>query len=240
VGLPFESDPAITRHLAHFLSSHVEAAKGHKSLRPSHILFNGGCLKADAFQHRLLEVLGSWFEGGPGIRKLLREEDLDFAAARGAAYYGFASQGGGIRIRGGAGRSYYVGIETAGPAVPGMPRPLKALCVVPFGMEEGTEIDVSDLEIGLIVGEPASFRFFSSGERQEDAAGAILDSWGENELAETDPLQTTLEAEAGADGGLVPVSFRSRLTELGVLELWCVGAAPKQKWKLEFSVRDGG
>ena len=237
VGLPFESDPAITRHLAHFLRSHAEAGDG-ESLAPSHVLFNGGCLKADAFKQRLLEVLGSWFEGGPEIRKLLREEDLDFAVARGAAHYGFAREGGGIRIRGGAGRSYYVGIETTGPAVPGMPRPLKALCVVPFGMEEGTEIDVPGLEIGLVVGEPASFRFFSSGERQSDDAGASLDSWGEDELVETDPLEATLEAESGAEGGLVPVSFRSRLTELGVLELWCVNSQTGQEWKLEFSARE--
>jgi hypothetical protein len=237
VGLPFESDPAITRHLAHFLHSHAEAGDG-ESLAPSHVLFNGGCLKAEAFKRRLLEVLGSWFEGGPEIRKLVREEDLDFAVARGAAHYGFAREGGGIRIRGGAGRSYYVGIETAGPAVPGMPRPLKARCVVPFGMEEGTEIDVPGLEIGLGVGEPASFRFFSSGERQGDAAGADLDSWGEGELIETDPLEATLKAEAGVEGGLVPVRFRSRLTELGVLELWCVNVQTEQEWKLEFSARE--
>jgi hypothetical protein len=239
VGLPFESDPAITHHLAHFLHSHADTGDG-ESLRPTHVLFNGGCLKADPFKRRLLEILGSWFEGGPEIRKLLREEDLDFAVARGAAHYGFAREGGGIRIRGGAGRSYYVGIETAGPAVPGMPRPLKALCVVPFGMEEGSEIDVPGLEIGLVVGEPALFRFFSSGERQDDAAGDPLDSWRPDELIETDPLEATLEAEAGVEGGLVPVRFRSRLTELGVLELWCVGPEPKQQWKLEFSARDQG
>jgi hypothetical protein len=238
VGLPFESDPAITRHLAHFLGSHGQAGAAKRSLQPSHILFNGGCFKADAFKHRLVEVLGSWFEGGPEIRNLQREEDLDFAVARGAAYYGSAAESGGIRIRGGAGRSYYVGIETAGPAVPGMPRPLKALCVVPFGMEEGSEVDVPGLEIGLVVGEPASFRFFSSGERQSDVAGAVVDSWGEDELIETDTLEATLEAENGVEGGLVPVRFRSRLTELGVLELWCVSAQPEREWKLEFSARE--
>ena len=237
VGLPFEADPAITHHLAHFLSSHAATGDG-ESLRPTHLLFNGGCLKAEAFKDRLLEVLGSWFADGPEIGKLVRDEDLDFAVARGAAHYGFIREGGGIRIRGGAGRSYYVGIETAGPAVPGLPRPLKALCVVPFGMEEGSEIDVPGLEIGLVVGEPASFRFFSSGERPSDEAGAVVEAWQPDELIETDPLEATLEAEAGVEGGLVPVRFRSRLTELGVLELWCVGAEPEQQWKLEFSARE--
>ena len=237
VGLPFESDPAITRHLAHFLGSHGSDAES-QSLRPSHLLFNGGCFKAEAFKRRLVDVLGSWFGKETEIRSLQREEDLDYAVARGAAYYGFAVEGSGIRIRGGAGRSHYVGIETTGPAIPGMPRPLKALCVVPFGMEEGTEIDVPGLEIGLVVGEPASFRLFSSGERQEDVAGTVVDSWAEDELIETDPLETTLEVETGAEGGLVPVRFRSRLTELGVLELWCVGTEAEHEWKLEFSARE--
>jgi hypothetical protein len=238
VGLPFESDPAITRHLAHFLSSHSEMGGKGEPLRPTHILFNGGCLKADAFKRRLVEVLGSWYEDEAEIRSLPRAEDLDFAVARGAASYGSAKQGRGIRIRGGAGRSYYVGIETAGLAVPGAPRPLKALCVVPFGMEEGTEIDVPGSEIGLVVGEPASFRFFSSGERQEDPPGTVLDSWQEDELIETDALEATLEAEAGIEGGHLPVRFRSRLTELGVFELWCVSSEPAREWKLEFSVRE--
>ena len=208
-----------------------------ESLRPTHVLFNGGCFKADAFKQRLLEILGSWFEGAR-VEKLARAEDLDYAVARGAARYGLAKQGRGIRIRGGAGRSYYVGIETAGLAVPGMPRPLKALCVVPFGMEEGHEIDVPGQEIGLVVGEPASFRFFSSGERQDDAPGDTLATWREGELVETAPLEATLEAETGAESGHVPVRFRSRLTELGVFELWCVSSEPERRWKLEFSVRD--
>jgi len=175
VGLPYEADPAITRHLAHFLSSHSD--KADEALRPTHVLFNGGCFKAEAFQQRLQEILGSWFADGDEIRKLQRHEDLDFAVARGAAFYGLVKEGRGVRIRGGAARSYYVGIETAGLAVPGMPRPLKALCVVPFGMEEGSETNVPGPEIGLVVGEPASFRFFSSGERPEDPVGHVLQAW---------------------------------------------------------------
>ena len=62
--------------------------------------------------------------------------------ARGAAYYGLVRRGKGVRIRGGTARAYYIGVETACPAVPGLPPPMKALCVAPFGMEEGTEADI--------------------------------------------------------------------------------------------------
>ncbi len=236
VGLPFESDPAVTRHLAQFLGNQGKSGDG--SIRPTRVLFVGGCLKAEAFQQRLLEVLSSWFEDGDAIQPLQKDPDLDFAVSRGAAYYGLVKSGRGVRIRGGAGHSHYIGVETAGLAVPGMARPLKAICVLPFGMEEGTETDVPGSEVGLVVGEPAEFRFFSSSERQEDEVGRVLDSWSETELVESRPLELTLDAEAGAEGVQIPVRFRSRLTELGMFELWCVGTEAGQEWKLEFSVRD--
>ena len=164
--------------------------------------------------------------------------DLDYAVARGAAYYGFAKAGRGIRIRGGTARSYYVGIETAGLAIPGAPRPLKALCVVPFGMEEGTEVRVPSAAIGLVVGEPCLFRFFSSAVRKDDQPGDVLEHWSDEELSETDPLATTLPAEQANEEDYVPVQFESRLTEVGVFELWCVNTMSDQRWKLEFSVRE--
>jgi hypothetical protein len=143
-----------------------------------------------------------------------------------------------VRIRGGTARGYYVGIETAGLAVPGAPRPLRALNVVPIGMEEGTEADVPSGEIGLIVGEPAAFRFFSSPVRKSDRPGDVLSSWSPDELEETDSLDATLPAAEGIAGDYVPVRFRSRITELGVLELWCVSTNNSGRWKLEFSVRE--
>ncbi|HEX3868815.1 MAG TPA: Hsp70 family protein, partial [Pirellulales bacterium] len=138
LGLAYESDPAITRHLAEFLSTN--GASGKDPVRPTHILFNGGVFKADALRERLFGVMGGWFGKDKRPEGLEGNHDLDLAVARGAAYYAQAKQGRGVRIRGGTARSYYVGIETAGLAVPGAPRPLNALCVVPFGMEEGTEL----------------------------------------------------------------------------------------------------
>lgn len=236
IGLPFESDPGITRHLAAFLAAHGNSADG--SVFPTHVLFNGGVLKADVLRSRLLEVMRQWCDGKAETDPLEGVHDLDHAVSRGAAYYGWAKDQGGVRIRGGVARSYYVGIETAGLAIPGAPRPLRALCVVPFGMEEGTQCDVPSGQVGLVLGEPVQFRFFSSAVRKHDRPGDVLNAWDESELVETVPLEATLPADADADDAYVPVTFQSRVTELGMLELWCVGANMPGRWKLEFSVRE--
>ena len=97
------------------------------------------------------------------------------AVARGATYYGLARTGKGVRIRGGVPRTYYVGIETSLPAVPGLPAPLKALVVAPFGLEEGSTVELPQRKFALVVGEPADFRFFSSLTRKSDASGTLLE-----------------------------------------------------------------
>ncbi|MBC7968453.1 MAG: Hsp70 family protein, partial [Fuerstia sp.] len=135
IGLPYEADTGITRHLAAFLN---QSLAGNNL---THVLFNGGVFKASALRSRLLHQLQSWFPQSPP-KVVEGSDDLDFSVARGACFYGWTKLRGGVRIRGGTARSYYVGIETAGLAVPGAGRPLKALCVVPNGMEEGTEVDV--------------------------------------------------------------------------------------------------
>ena len=142
-----------------------------------------------------------------------------------------------MRIRGGTARSYYVGIETAGLAIPGAARPLRALCVVPFGMEEGTETDVPGGEIGLVVGEQAAFRFFSSAVRKQDKPGDCLPrgpktSWPRpiRWKPRCRPRRSRRPVCAGA--------FHSQITELGVFELWCVSTISEHRWKLEFSVRE--
>ena len=139
-------------------------------------------------------------------------------------------------IRGGAPRSYYIGIESPAPAVPGVPPPIKALCVVPFGMEEGTETDVPGQEFGLVVGAPAEFRFLGSTVRHSDTVGTLVEEW-EGEVDELAPLSTILEAPS-REGQTVPVHLHSKVTEVGTLELWCISRDGKQRWKLEFNVRE--
>ena len=142
-----------------------------------------------------------------------------------------------MRIRGGAPRSYYVGIESAMPAVPGLPPPLKALCVVPFGMEEGTSAALPDREFGLVVGEPAEFRFLGSTIRKTDPPGALIEDWGDD-LEELSPLEVTLPTSRAKDDVTVPVTLESRVTEVGTLELWCVARDGSRRWKLELNIRE--
>ncbi len=248
LGLPYAADPAITKHLARFLSEQVrnspEAAgirRGRSGLAcPTHILFNGGVMKAAVLRARVVEVLNRWLrqEGFDvlGAEQILEAPDLEHAVARGAAYYGKARRGRGVRIRSGASRTYYIGIESAMPAVPGMEAPLKALCVVPFGMEEGTEATIPGREFGLVVGEPAEFRFLSSSVRKQDHVGSLLEDWGAD-IEELSPLEVTLNLD-GQQGAVVPVRLETRVTELGTLEVWCVSRDGAQRWKLELNIRE--
>ena len=248
LGLPYAADPAITKHLARFLSEQVrnspEAAgirRGPSGLAcPTHILFNGGVMKAAVLRDRVVEVLNSWLrqEGfdALGAEQVLEAPDLEHAVARGAAYYGKARRGRGVRIRSGASRTYYIGIESAMPAVPGMEAPIKALCVVPFGMEECTDATITGREFGLVVGEPAEFRFLSSSVRKQDHVGSLLEDWG-SDIEELSPLKVTLKLD-GQQGTVVPVRLESRVTELGTLEVWCVSRDGTERWKLELNIRE--
>ena len=248
LGLPYAADPAITKHIARFLSEQVrnspEAAgirRGRSGLAcPTHILFNGGVMKAAVLRDRVVEVLNRWLrqEGfdALGAEQILEAPDLEHAVARGAAYYGKARRGRGVRIRSGASRTYYIGIESAMPAVPGMEAPLKALCVVPFGMEEGSEAAIPGRDFGLVVGEPAEFRFLSSSVRKQDHVGSLLEDWG-TDIEELSPLEVTLKLD-GQQGLVVPVRLETRVTELGTLEVWCVSRDGTQRWKLELNIRE--
>jgi len=244
LGLPYAADTAITRHLARFLRQHASAEQasavrcGPSGLAcPTHVLFNGGVLRAELIRERLAAVLNAWLaEEGMPAAKALTGEDLMHAVARGGAYYGLARHGRGVRIRGGVSRTYYVGIESAMPAVPGIPAPLKALTVAPFGMEEGTNSRIAGREFGLVIGQPAEFRFFSSNVRKDDREGEMIEDVRE-ELEELTPVEVMLPAEGGNAGEVVPVTLETVVTETGMLQLWCV-ARDGRRWKLEFNVRE--
>lgn len=238
IGLPYESDPAITRHIAAFLAAHRQTsdAESNKPV-PTHLLFNGGVFRSVKLRDSVSSLISDWGSGA-GPTMLGGPEDLDHAVALGAAYYGWSKQRGGVRIRGGTARSYYIGIETAGLAIPGAPRPLRALCIASKGMEEGTESEIPGQEVGIVVGRPASFRFFSSTIRRDDQPGTRLDRWSPEELVESDPIQTTLETTSELEGPFLPVRFQSRVTELGMFELYCHSTRNDERWKMEFNVRE--
>ncbi|MGH1364707.1 MAG: Hsp70 family protein [Calditrichia bacterium] len=231
MGLPYAADAAVTRYLAHFLSKH----SGETTAFPSAVLFNGGVMKAESFRTRVLEALSAW--KGDTVREL-KANDLDLAVAVGATYYGLAQSGKGIRIRAGAARAYYIGVESSMPAVPGIPIPINALNVLPFGTEEGTETDIRQREFGLIVGQPVVFHLLASTANADDKAGEIVEDWAGN-IQNVSTMELNLPASADEAGGtIIPVWLQSKLTEVGTLELWCVSTKDDRRWKLEFSIRD--
>jgi molecular chaperone DnaK (HSP70) len=227
LGLPYAHDPAVTRHLAEFL--------GRFEKMPTAVLFNGGVMKADKLRARIVELLRAW--AGRDVT-VLAGADLDLAVALGAAHYGQVRHGKGIRIRGGTARAYYIGIESAMPAIPGFAPPVKALCVAPQGLEEGSTVELPDDELGLVVGEMSTFRFFAAATRGDDAAGALVDADASG-IVELDPVEKLVAAEGErAAGQLVPVRLEAHVTEVGTLELWCVARDGHGRWKLEYSVRE--
>ncbi|MCM8594521.1 Hsp70 family protein [Accumulibacter sp.] len=250
-GLPYAQDAAITRHLAAFLARQVGATadlEGFDSrlpaeasfLHPTAVLFNGGVFKSGLLAERTLAAINSWLaaEGAPAAR-LLAGADLDLAVARGAAYYGYVRRGQGVRIRGGTARAYYVAVESSMPAVPGFEPPVQALCLAPFGMEEGSEAAIAAQEFGLVVGEQVRFRFFGSSVRRQDQVGTLLDEWEPEALQELDEIQTTLPSDGRAPGEIVRVRLHARVTEAGTLELEALPHDGPQRWKVEFDVRAG-
>ncbi len=245
IGLPYAQDAAISKHLAAFLSKQANAAdelfESNESsfIKPTAILFNGGVLKATLLKDRITNLINSWLdtENAPGV-KVLEGIDLDHAVANGASYYGFVRQGKGVRIRGGIASTYYVGVESAMPAIPGMAPQIEALCVAPFGMEEGTEQTVPGQEFGLIVGEPVHFRFFGSTTRREDQPGNRLDYWEPDELEELPEIRVTLPVEDRKPGEVVPVQLTTRVSELGTLCLEAIPRGSEEGWLVEFDIRD--
>ena len=248
-GLPYAADPVISKHLARFLSRSranvrasqtlatlVEGRSGKEFLMPTAVLFNGGVFKSAAIRRRVLELLASWNQG-QAVRELQGSE-LDLAVATGASFYGRTRvTRKDIRIKAGAARSYYIGLETSMPAVPGFEPPVKALCIVPQGMQEGSELLIEGRDFGLLTGHPAEFRFFSSAVRSGDRPGQILPD-AERELEDSSLLEINLPPLPDFPAGqAVPVQINSVVTELGTLELWMKHINSDRRWKVEFQVR---
>jgi molecular chaperone DnaK (HSP70) len=234
LGLPYPADAAITRHLAAFLA---RAGEG-QNARPTAILFNGGVTRSSLVRDRITGILAQWLAAaGAPAPKVLSGADAELAVSRGAAHYAQVRRGGGVRIRGGTARTYYIGIERAELAVPGIPPRLDAVCIAPLGMEEGSEVQLPQ-PLGLVLGEPVSFRFFGSATRRDDGVGQVARP---ADLTELSPIETTLPAaDDGEPGQIVSVRVGARVTEVGTLELAAVEVAGGRRHRLTFDVRGGG
>ncbi|WP_210542541.1 Hsp70 family protein [Rhodoferax sp. PAMC 29310] len=249
LGLPYAQDAGVTRHLAALLgrqagaTAELEGFAGPVNadasfLHPTAVLFNGGVFKSDVLAERTLNTLNTWLTAEQAApARMLTGADMDLAVARGAAYYGYVRRGQGVRIRGGTARAYYVAVESSMPAIPGMEPPIQALCIAPFGMEEGTEADLQTQEFGLVVGEPVHLRFFGSSVRRQDTLGTLLDFWQPEELQELGEIQATLPVEGRRVGEVVQVTLRAVATETGTLALTALASQSDERWKVEFDVR---
>lgn len=247
LGLPYAQDPAITRHLAAFLGRQIGATEDLPGfspenqagfLQPTAVLFNGGVFKAGLLAKRVMGMINDWLAtDGASPARLLQGGDLDLSVARGASYYGYVRRGAGVRIRGGTASSYYVGVESATPAVPGLEPQIQLLCLAPFGMEEGTQAEIPPQEFGLVVAEQVRFRFFGSPVRRDDQVGDMLTDWSSEEIEELEEIEAYLPAETRAPGEVVPVHLHASVTEVGTLLLEAMPLSGSEQWKIEFNVR---
>jgi hypothetical protein len=238
MGLPYVSDPAVTRHLAAFLKSHMgDAATG----GPQAILFNGGVFQPAILRQRVIDVMRHWYDA-PGRTwhpLVMSNPSLDLAVAWGAAHYAWLKHTGGRRIGGGIARSYYIAVEADGKTeqteTPN--HGLTLLCVVPQHLEEGQEIAVPKPELELALGQPVAFPLYTSTVRGDDPAGSVLQV-ARDQLLQLPPLHTILRGGKRSGTKRVPVTLAARCTEIGTLELWCVAKDGNNRWRLEFNVRD--
>jgi hypothetical protein len=255
LGLRYETDPVLSRHLSRFLGRSFENAinnppiaskiahvlKGDQPfLLPNVVLFNGGIFNGKIFQDRVIDILEHWSKelGLNRTIEVLDSKNLDTAVAHGAAAYGkLRATGKGIRIQAGISRSYYIGLESSMPAVPGFQPPIQGLCLVAQGTNEGTRSEIPDQEFGLVVGETVDFRFFSSNIRPQDQPGNFVDHV-EEKLEETSHLQATLTPQGYGEGEIIPVRLESFVTETGTLQLSLNDTKNARSWRLEFDVRE--
>ncbi len=224
LGLPYVSDPAITRHLAAFLNTTEQ--------RPDAILFNGGFFIPDVLRMRVVEVMERWYGKRPLV---LENQDLDLAVSVGASYYAYVrSTGAGLLVRGGLPRAYYIGIQTVDDK-------LQTVCLVPRGTEEGSTLEIDREELHLVTNKPVSFRLFSSLSRTEDKQGDIvefpLSALEDGTLHQHAPLNAVLRFGKRAEERPIPIKLGARLTEVGTLEIWAESRISEHRWRLQFEIR---
>jgi len=232
MGLPYVGDPAVTRHLAAFLKKQLPQGEA-----PDAILFNGGVFQPSIVRDRLIDVMRPWYDqpGKPWQPLILANPSLDLAVAWGASVFAWLKHTGGKRIGGGIPRSYYIGVE-AGTS-PETENLRNVICVVPRRLEEGEEIALPKPELELALGQPVLFPLYTSTVRGEDKPGDLL-AVSPDQLLQLPPLHTILRGGKRAGAKRVPVTLAARCTEIGTLELSCVGKEAGNRWKLEFNVRE--
>jgi len=243
LGLPYASEPAITKHLAAFLTSAAQAAtaaepgpaspdRAHNMppmARPDAILFNGGFFAPPVTQEKIIEAVAGWFRSGSNDWRpsILNSKAPESAVAIGAAYYGQVRRGGGLRIRAGSARTYYIGVQSE--------QRLKAVCVLPFGIEEGTTLSLANREFAVLTNRPVSFTLYSSTTRRDQHGEVAV--FDEEQIHRHAPLVTMLPYGKKSRQTELGVQLRASFTEVGTLELWCESLKTHHRWRLQFELR---
>ena len=250
LGLPYATEPAITKHLAEFLTKSAEtdessSATHHSSLithhssmvRPDAILFNGGFFTPAMTRERIVEAVAGWFrEKGKRYQpKVLSNEAPEGAVAIGAAYYGQVRRGSGVRISGGSARAYYIGVQTEAKSAENQ---VQAVCVLPRGTEEGTTLHLSNREFTVLANRPVSFTLYSS-TTGHDAHGDVV-TLDEEAVHRHAPLITVLRYGKKSRQVELAVELTASFTEVGTLELWCESLKTEHRWRLQFQLRGAG
>lgn len=226
MGLPYEDEPSITKHLAYFLKQ-AQCLQG-----VEYLLFNGGTLKPASFQTAIMECLKAWFPSKP--LKQLTSANLDLAVARGAAYYGKVRRGMGVAIKGGLPRTYYLEVEVRNPDKSASKQ---ALTLLSRGTEEG-HLFQPERTFSLRANTPVAFHLLTSHVRLNDAEGDLVQV-EEEEMQKLPPIQTILKfgrKSAEADQS-IPVRLGIQLTAIGTVELWLESVKSDHRWNLEFQLR---
>ena len=236
-GLPFVPDPAVTRHLAAFLTAHRqgdtngrESSNDADAARPDIVLFNGGVFASEAIRTCIIDALCGWFhdDRDPSWSpRILDGDRLDLAVARGAAYFGMVRRGEGVRIESELARTYYIGVESEPPA---------AVCVIPAGAQAGHTVDLSEPTFQLLVSEPVEFPLYVSSTRLTDKPGKLI-PFNREQMTALPAIRTVLKSRKNRESSTVSVQLHAGITEIGTLDMWCSQLDGKSTWRMQFDVR---
>ncbi|MGF1703988.1 hsp70 family protein [Photobacterium makurazakiensis] len=243
-GLPYAADPAISKHLAQFIELHDTVCRESLSgsnlvvnedlpAIPAAVLLNGGVFNSPLLSERVLDTFTLW--RGDTVTELVNPHP-DLAVAYGAVAYAKARHGAQLKIGGGSARSFFLTLE-------GKKKNKQGLCILPKGIDEGTEIRLKDRKFALTLGEPVRFNLVSSTDDSHTQAGELfpIDS---DSFVSLPPFIATLDSErdraelAANQKDREEVTLACQLTEVGTLQIECVSTTDDAKrWKVEFAIR---
>ncbi|OLQ94225.1 molecular chaperone DnaK [Vibrio ponticus] len=243
-GLPYVADPAVSKHVAEFLTQHQQVSRAALGIEddkqtaiPVGLLLNGGVFNSELITDRVTTLLENWRGGDITV---LDNPHPDWSVALGAVAFGKARRGAQLKIGGGAARSYFLHLQEKNKLG-------KALCLLAKGTEEGQEIRLSGRRFSLTLGEPVRFNLLTSTHdtlsNQTAIQNGVMVNVDPDLFQPLPPYISTLDSEGvelhANQKERVEVLLACQLTEVGTLKMECVSTQDESKrWALEFEVRN--